>query len=203
MIIVPEIETVFILVPRCASTSIRTAVLDTYESAMPVFRHMEADGVPHGYDRWDKVGIVRDPVYRLFSLYKYLHNLDPESSGYPDWTKRVKEQVEGKSFLEWLRTNESVFSSPYDGNKYYPYYSVKHPLPENRKSQWEYLRPDLGTKVYPFTDLAQFEKDYGLTLCRSNKSGGATRPDYSQELRDHIVRYFEWDIKMYNKLTRR
>ena len=72
MILIPEIETVVILVPRTGTTSLIKAIKERYPEAIRLYRHMEADGIPAGYDAWDKVGVARDPVERLWSLYKYL-----------------------------------------------------------------------------------------------------------------------------------
>jgi hypothetical protein len=71
VIILPSIETVVVLVPRTGSGSLKRAILDRYQDAMPIYRHMEADGVPAGYDRWRRVGVCRHPVDRLWSLYKF------------------------------------------------------------------------------------------------------------------------------------
>jgi hypothetical protein len=43
MILIPEIETVLILVPRTGTGSLRRAVLQRYPRAMLIYRHMEAD----------------------------------------------------------------------------------------------------------------------------------------------------------------
>lgn len=51
MILIPELETVVILVPRTGSGSLRRAIAEAYPSSMLVYRHMEADGIPAGYDR--------------------------------------------------------------------------------------------------------------------------------------------------------
>ena len=61
MLLIPEIETVVVLVPRTGSGTLRRAIVQAYPKAMLIYRHMEADGVPAGYDRWSKVGVVRDP----------------------------------------------------------------------------------------------------------------------------------------------
>ena len=71
MILIPEIETIVILVPRTGSGSLKRAILKTYSKAHVLYRHMEADGVPHGYDRWRRVGVARNPLDRLWSLYKF------------------------------------------------------------------------------------------------------------------------------------
>ncbi|MBL3684559.1 hypothetical protein F2981_16960 [Sinorhizobium meliloti] len=55
---------------HCAARSV-----EKYPRSTLIYRHMEADGVPAGYDRWRKVGVVRHPVERLWSLYKFLAHL--------------------------------------------------------------------------------------------------------------------------------
>ena len=54
-------------------------------------------------------------------------------------------------FSEWVVTNKGVFTSPYDSTpagRFWPEYAIRHSVPENRKSQFVYLRPDLGTVIY-------------------------------------------------------
>lgn len=72
MILIPNLKVVLILVPRTGSGSLKRAVLNQYPDALLLYRHMEADGVPQGYDRWQKVGVLRNPQDRLWSLYKFL-----------------------------------------------------------------------------------------------------------------------------------
>lgn len=155
MLIVPEIQTVVILTPRTGSRSLKNAVMERYPQSFLLYRHMEADGIPAGYDQWAKVGVVRDPVERLFSLYKFLGQIgDAWAPEYEAYVKKMRASVVGVSFSEWVLNNEVVFTDPYSSDnsgKFWPQYNVRHRLPENRKSQWITLRPDLGTEVYGHT----------------------------------------------------
>ncbi len=60
---------------------------------------------------------------------------------------------------KWLLHNEVVFTQPLSitSARYNPGYAVMHMLPENRKSQFTYLRPDLGTQIFLFDDLDVLE----------------------------------------------
>lgn len=57
MIIIPEINTVVILVPRTGTSTLRRAIAEIYPMSMMIYRHMEADGIPIGYDRWRRSGM--------------------------------------------------------------------------------------------------------------------------------------------------
>jgi hypothetical protein len=115
MLLIPELKTVVILTPRTGSRALKNAVLATYPDAMLLYRHMEADGVPQGYDRWRKVGIVRNPVQRLWSLYKYLQHIGLDWCLEHDaaYTADLRASV-AVPFEEWLVRNEVPFTTPYD-----------------------------------------------------------------------------------------
>lgn len=198
MIIIPELETVVILVPRTGSGSLRRAIAATYPKSFLLYRHMEADGVPLGYDRWRRLGVVRDPTERLWSLYKFLRNFDlPDPSGdpRPEHTQKLRESVM-MSFDQWVINNEVIFASPSSlGEKgYWPLLNVRHAIPENRKSQFVYLRPDLGTEIYRFKDLDILGAMMGLHLPMANKSPEQSAPELSDKVRAYIARAFAWDI---------
>ena len=157
---------------------------------------MEADGVPAGYDRWQKVGIVRDPVELLWSLYKFLENFggghDPAYIGSMRASVRMP-------FDDWIVHNETVFTSPYDcagRGRFYPLYTVRHPIPENRKSQFLYLRPDLGTEVHGFDDLKLLARQLRLKLPRKNATRDEPPPQLSPTARSYVERVFEWDLQV-------
>lgn len=205
MIIVPEIETVVILTPRTGSRSLKNAVLHRYPQAMLLYRHMEADGIPAGYDQWRKVGVVRDPVERLFSLFNFLHNIgDAWAPEYEAYVEKMRASVKDRDFSDWVINNEVVFTDPYssDGPKFWPQYNVRHRLPENRKSQWTTLRPDLGTELYQFQSLDFLMRALDLPSMeklnetyRSNRE--ASEHAYallSEKAMQHMQRYHEWDM---------
>ncbi len=205
MIIIPELETVVILVPRTGSGTLKRAIPQRYPRAFQLYRHMEADGVPLGYDRWRRVGVVRHPVARLWSLYKFLQDFglkgyDPQASTRRDDTlyqAKMRASVQ-RPFSDWIVNNEVVFTSPYDQVKcgdYFPAFTVRHAIPENRKSQFVYLRPDLGTQVYPFEELGLLAHDLDLDISRRrNVTDERDWPDLDAPAIDHVNRFFEWDI---------
>lgn len=196
MIIIPELEKVLILVPRAGSTSLKAAVLERYPEAMLIYRHMEADGVPHGYDRWEKLGVIRHPIQRLWSLFKYLKTFDGDYC--PEYIERMNRSVEGIDFSSWIINNQTVFTSPYGNYKYYPKYTVNHCLPENRKSQFFYLRPDLGTKIFRFDNLNGLASYLDIDLKSSNGSQVMPFPKVADEAYDHMSKFFPWDYAYFN-----
>ena len=195
MIIIPEIETVLILVPRTGSGALRRAVAERYPQSMLLYRHMEADGIPAGYDRWRKIGVARDPLDRLWSLYKFLKKFDGQhAQAYID---AMRASVD-RPFEDWLLNNEVVFTSPYDRNwsckLFYPQFTVRHPMPENRKSQFLYLRPDLGTQVYPYELVPELAKRLDLQMGRVNVTGKTEAPQLSEATWDYLKTVFSWDF---------
>ena len=200
MIIIPEIETVVILVPRTGTGSLRRAVAARYPKSMLIYRHMEADGVPLGYDHWRRVGVVRDPIDRLWSLYKFLTTFDGDHD--PDYIAAMRGSV-GMPFSDWLIGNRVPFTTPYDSagrGRYWPGYTVRHPLPENRKSQRVYLRPDLGTWIYRFDRLDRLAGllDIDLSGGRHNVTGQPELPYLSEAAREYAARWFAWDMEAAN-----
>lgn len=195
MILIPEIETVVLLVPRTGSGTLRRAIAERYPRSILLYRHMEADGVPAGYDRWPRVGVVRKPLDRLWSLYKFLSVFGGDH--HPAYIAAMRQQVD-RPFEDWLLHNETVFTSPYDSAgslHYWPNYTVRHSLPENRKSQFLYLRPDLGTHVVRFDDLREVALALGVELQhRHNVTVDAPPPRLGHEAREHMERVFDWDI---------
>jgi hypothetical protein len=196
MILIPEIETVLILVPRTASGALRRAVAAKYPRSMQPYRHMEADGIPLGYDRWRRIGVVRHPVDRLWSLYKFLQKFDGEHE--PAYIESMRRGVE-RPFDDWVMNNDIVFTQPYDSaglGRYWPHYTVRHPLPENRKSQFVYLRPDLGTEVVRYDDLVILTDQLGLSLGTFNATVPEPTPTLSDEATKYVCRVFAWDFKV-------
>lgn len=153
MIIVPEAQRVVILPPRTGTTALKAAIARIFPQSFLIYRHMEADGVPSGYDRWQRMGVVREPIDRLWSVYLYCKTL--RSHFKSTWSEqRVFEMEEdtASGFREWLFHSTSVFATAYrpDGVFDNPRYMVGHPLPEPQKSQWIYLCPWLGTTIFPY-----------------------------------------------------
>lgn len=199
MILVPEIQTVVLLVPRTGTRSLKRAIAQRYPLSHMLYRHMEADGVPQGYDRWRKVGVVRHPVDRLWSLYKYLKRFGLDFCQEHDatYTASMRASVE-QPFENWLLTNQLPFTTPYDSaglGRFFPAYACRHPLPENRKSQFVYLRPDLGTTIWRYeTGLDDLFAELGVCPGRENDTSQSSPPTLSDEAKAYVERWFLWDL---------
>lgn len=196
MIIIPEKEIVLITPPRTGSTTLRQMVGAYYPGAFMPYRHMEASGVPFGYDRWRRIGIYREPIARLFSLYNYCRMIYRSDRGTAGWRNKMHLATMG-GFEDWLVTNEVVFTDPFDseGQKYWPKYAVQAPVPENRKSLFTYIRPDLGTEVWHLQQALDY---LGLhTTSRMNTSGAFTPPTFDElgpAAKVHMRRFHLWDL---------
>lgn len=197
MIIIPEKELVLITPPRTGSTSLSDQIAEKYPMSFRPYRHMEADGVPFGYDRWRRVGVFREPVARLWSVYHYCKSVAISDRGTPAWREKLLRSVSAP-FEEWLIENPIVFTDPFDsaGTRYYPRYAVRSPVPENRKSLFMYLRPDLGTEItntYGAMLLLELDPDE-----RKNSSACPHAPNYRDlpgRARDHLRTFFDWDFR--------
>lgn len=202
MILIPQREIVLVLTPRTGSGSLKRAVMECYPGAIQLYRHMEADGVPHGYDRWQKVGVVRNPIDRLWSLYKFLGNMDGPYA--PEYLAEQRNSVK-MSFPLWITENRVVFTSAFDSGqmgRYYPNYAVRHPMPETLKSQFMYLRPDLGTKVFRYEDMGELAVFLGVRDRleigeRRNATQPRMRPVLTAEAMAHVNRVCRWEIENY------
>lgn len=195
MLIVPELKVIFILPPRTGSDTLCIELMRMYPAAFLPYRHGEADLVPEGYEAWRKVGFVRHPLARLWSLYKYCAILADRENVLEELkteVARVAQSVQGKSFEQWVLTNEELFLPKDTG---IPLFHQRHYIPETRKSQEVYLRPDLGTVILKFQDLPEHMRAWGLDPSKKN---GATPspsvPVMGKKLKKHMLKFFPWDM---------
>lgn len=199
MIIVPELETVFILVPRTGSGSLYRELRRVYPRSMLLYRHMEADGVPQGYDRWKRVGFVRHPLKRLWSLYNFMRSFKGGSLVQHDGDRqRIIAQVANRDFEDWLLNNAEPWTVPFDltgQGAYWPVLERSHPAPENKLSQWAYLRPDLGTVVYKFETLPRRMLNWGLNPETKANVVGSGQPWTSAAINLHMHKFCAWDME--------
>lgn len=197
MIIIPSHHTVLILPPRTGSGSLKKAVLRDLPGSFMLYRHMEADGVPHGYDRWRRIGVVRHPVQRLFSLYTFLKDLH---GGHSAEYKTAMSRSVDRPFEDWLLHNEVVFTDPHDRtglDAFYPRFAVRHAMAENRKSQAIYIRPDLGGQHVRYEEIETLAAELGVTLdLRENQTRGGDMPALSDEGRAFMHRFHSWDLRV-------
>lgn len=206
MFIIPEISTIVIMPPRTSSGTLKRAIKQQYPKAWMPYRHMEASGIPDGYTIWRKVALVRKPLDRLWSLYTFLRTASFKDHS-PSYTARMRASVQ-RDFIDWVLNNEIPFTDPWDDNgNFNPLYNVQQRIPENRRSQYQIVRPDLGTHCYRFED--QLDDFYGtIGLERPGESGsynvtgsaGIERPELTIRLCNHIVKYMKWDAQFTGSL---
>lgn len=201
MLIVPEIQTVFILTPRTGSGTLYRAAREKYPRSMLLYRHMEADGCPQGYDMWRRVGFVRHPTVRLWSLYNFMKTWDRSGlmTHSTEEQKRVYAQV-ARPFEDWLINNTETWTAPRclsgTGSEW-PQLARRDPAPENKRSQFSYLRPDLGVTIHKYEDIADVFPTYGLpTDSRHNKSEKPVMPALSPAAQAHIETFCAWDLSL-------
>lgn len=195
MIIVPEIKTVVILVPRTGSKSLHMAIKQRYPMSFMLYRHGEANLVPWGYDMWTKVGVARHPIGRLWSLYNFIKQYDGRAYT-PEFFAKLRASVE-QPFEDWLINNDMPFAQGYRDDGYDPFYMSSQRLPENRKSQYIYLRPDLGTKIFTFEtglELLSRRLDINLPHEHFTNSGNWT---ISIGAAARLRQWLQWDFQYY------
>lgn len=203
MIIIPERELIIINPPRTGSTTIRNTVRAHFEYAFMPYRHMEADGVPFGYERYRKVCVIRDPVDRLWSLYKFIRSL--VAYRHSAWQEANQYYAFKYEFNEWIIHNKAVFSCNYQPGHALmeARYTVRRPMPENVKSQREYAVPELGTDFVLFEDLDQFLFDLvGVVPMHLNGTDSAVVPRLVGAAYSYVHHVFAWDYEIINGAPR-
>lgn len=195
MLIVPELHAIFIMPPRTGSGTLTLELMRAHPSAFLLYRHAEATLVPAGYETWRKVGFVRHPLARLWSLYKFCAIIAEGEvvKVLEEEVRRVARSVEGRSFEEWVLKNEELFLPDNSG---IPVLHQAMRTPETRKSQFDYLRPDLGTIVLKFQDLPTHLANWQLNP--NTKAGATPRPEcppMTPKLKKHMMKYFKWDME--------
>lgn len=201
MIIIPEREVVIITPPRTASSSLLAACKEQYPLTMSLYRHMEADGIPFGYEKWCRYGIVRDPRERLYSLYKYLEQLPPDMQ----WNQELCGEAREMVFSQWLIDSRVPFTNPFwMDTRFNPRQQCLHPIPETRKSQWHYVRPDLGVTpiVLGSWEWQQLLEMLGLKdLKVLNSSRSLPSIGWGMAAEKHLNQYHRWDVDTVRSVT--
>jgi hypothetical protein len=196
MLIVPEHNAIFIFPPRTGSTTLHYAIRDVCPLSILLYRHAERDAIPPGFEAFKVFGFVRHPLARMWSLYKFLCQLDPEKSA--TWAQgqvmTLLESVQGKTFETWLLHNEELFLPAMTGH---PGLYQRHYMPETTKSQWHYLRPDLGTEILPFADLANWMQHLGIPATHLNKTTHRlAMPELTKNISKHLEAHMLWELEM-------
>jgi hypothetical protein len=203
MIIIPEIQTVFIRIPKTGSTSLTKAIREKYPRSFEPYRHMGAQGILLGYGVWRRIAVIREPLARMKSLYSFCSTVVQEPHCGAGWAAKQRAST-AMPFIEWLTTNEVRFCSPEDAEgKYNPFYQGNSRLPENKTSQQYYLSG--YEKLYPIEHIQDLAVDLGLPyaphLRKSRPFGLTLAEEHKAAL--HIEKYMSWDRRTHQKLLER
>lgn len=202
MIIVPKLKKVVILVPRTGSGSLYRAIMCRYPDAMMLYRHMEAGGAPLGYDKWDIVGVVRHPLERLWSLYKYTKLNVKKPTRYkihPSIMENLKRSV-SMSFNDYLMYNTFKYPVPdvcIVSNEPEPFRKTIYHRAENELSQKSYFDTGLrcnNTTLYHYeTDLPKLAEDLDILMEHENKTSDVPMPTLSEAAINYAKQTFDWE----------
>lgn len=192
MIIIPERELVIITPPRTGSTSLMASVLERYPWSFAPYKHMEAGGIPFGYKQWRTACVVREPLDRLWSVYKYC---EAQVRKPGNWSKQMAEAAV-IGFEEWLLYNRNVFVGNHMAvmpDTLTPRYHCMYPMPENVKSQEVYAGQ---AEIWHFTDMLSIFAELDLKWREVNASKDRSPPPWTDAIEQHINRYFAWDLSV-------
>lgn len=196
MLIIPERRAVVITPPRTGSTALRKAVLATYPRAFSPYRHMEATGIPFGYERWARYGIIRHPIQRLWSLFKFMQ---VTTSGSEEWRARQREES-ARDFEQWLLSPRFCFCDPGVrgewGSDFDAPYAIHNVIPEPLKSQAIYHQPVTGTEIIRMEDNL-IEDILEVSLTVENGTRAEPIPRLSRAAQRVLRDRFGWDFSFY------
>lgn len=194
MIVNTELKIAFITPPRTGSTFL-IQLFKGLPGTVFCGRHREADYLPPEYSQFQKLGFVRHPVERLWSLYCYIRGSRERFDKFsPWWVSGVVGEAQ-KNFNDWLATGDFPFASDRDPASYY---WTGHTMAEQRKSQFIYLRPDLGTKILRFENFEKeltklgFGKGVSLTE-KVNSAKKAAMPKITEAAAVRLMVYHAWE----------
>ena len=199
MMIIPEIQTVVIQPPGTGSASIKDDILKNYPAAFSPYRHMECGGIPIGYDVWHTVCIVRRPLERLHSIYRYMSRVESSILSSQSCAARLQANV-ARTFEDWLIQSREVFTDPWDMNgSFDPYCLVLDRTPIARKSQRAWIEKcvDILRVEHP----RGIESRLGISLSPLNAGfdvGPMTMPfEVTTGIQAFLAQYHSWDLETY------
>lgn len=160
-------------IPRTGTKSLREALLQI-PGTFVYGNHNEVSTLPKAFEEFTLATVVRDPVHRLHSLYRYL-SMDAVVNRHKEWFTPLHREVTEMSFSEWILDGKALFCGGA-----WPY-SVAHQVPEQNKSQsGYYAHPDYLVEAFPHENLFSANSERGM------------REDFcTRILRGHQVK-FRW-----------
>lgn len=175
MLIIPELKKVVITPPRSGSTALRALIREKYEHATSPFRHGEVAMLGHCKlvkqvrdGEWSIVYILRDPLQRMISLWRYMHDVSytRNARAPKEWVDRINKDAD-RPFNDWLWNSTELFNEsnakPGDGSvesQYCTFFNVT----ATRKSAGEFLRyaPNRSVQIVNFLDSKTYKRVLGV-----------------------------------------
>jgi len=195
MIIIPELERVVIQPPRTGSTSLRVAIAERYPKSFYPYHHMEHEGIPHGYDHWTSVGIMRNPVERLFSMYKYMGSYTNPNTD-QQWIANMRKDVD-RSFGDWLMYSTELFTDAYIGGRFNPLYSVINMIPAVIKPQSSYIGN--SDSILWLEDVERINEYFDISLPLINQSTDEELNSLSTTEKNHFIKCHGNDLELFEQ----
>lgn len=214
MIIIPEINAIYIRVPSNEDGKLTDAIMRKYASARPLYNQMESDGIPIEYKHFEKFGIIRDPIDRLWDFYNAHRNNEANVYSLAIYGPAAKRY----DFENWLILNNACFQAYANPEKtrengtLYGINEIIHHLPENHKSQYFYLSPTSGMvangksaaqpnsngiMIFPYSHMNHVANALGIKEDVTPEELYGPAPQIESALvRDTVLPLFAWDFQM-------
>ena len=197
MIIIPERSLVVLQPPRTGSTSLRAAIKARYPQAKSLYRHLERGGIPDAYAGFDVACMIRNPVERLHSLWRFMRTRSPDQHVDPVWAMRMRKDA-NVDFSEWLVRSTETFTYRTPPGHAPAYHGALDAAPATRKSIFAWARPDLGpVELLRLEDTAHLQKRLDLCLPQLNAAPAAQMHSLTPHAADVINTYHAWDLLQY------
>jgi len=209
MLVIPELKKVVIMPPRSGSTALKRTVLDTYKEAFSPWRHGEYM-MYHVYNYmmdngkhkdYTPVYMLRHPVDRLVSLWRYMQDVSPERNPRApmSWINRVRKDA-SRPFSDWLFSSSEYFNessaTPGDGSPE-SYYCTYYQLPAVMKSADIFLRGAPATEIVPFGNRARYNSVLGIDIPEQKNASTPREANVSEFDRQWIENNHWLDMQMW------
>lgn len=207
MIIIPERKTVLITPPRSGSTALKKYVSEQYEHATIPYRHGEYMMLTHvagaieavEQDDWNVVYMLRDPMQRMKSLWRYMQEVSVERNPRApvEWIKMQNDDA-ARPFSDWLINSVELFNHPTHpaSGVEVAYYATFFQVPAARKSAAYFLRGCKRFSVCRFGEDADYQKHFGFRFSdMPHENATRYHPcDVTWGCHDFIYNYHHADI---------
>jgi hypothetical protein len=214
MIIIPEINAIYIRIPFNEDGKLTNAIMRKYPEARPLYDQMESDGIPTEYKHYEKFAIIRDPISRLWDFYSSHRNDDASTFSLEIYGDEAKKY----DFNNWLMLNSACIPAEVnpartrENGSLFGYNEIIHHIPENHKSQYFYLMPTQNSTnrsdglnetnskdilILPYSHLNSIAQTLGINDDVSPENIYGPAPELESVLvRETILPFFSWDIQL-------